>query len=94
MSSTFDSEVYAEQQRLPGVTVSIPKLMHHLMWLVQPMRASIEVEYREDVETGQWWTVRWGEQFAAAQRLELALFRAAVIARRDDERAKKYAGQE
>jgi hypothetical protein len=91
VSSAFDSEVYAERNRLPGVSVNLARLMQHLMWLCEPHKATLEVEYRPDVETSQWWTLRWGDQFAAAQTLELCLFRAAVIARRSDERAQKYA---
>lgn len=91
MGSAFDSEVYAERQRLPGVTVSIPRLMQDLVYAVAEKRATLTVEYRGDVETGLWWELRWGEQFAAATTLELCLFRAAVIRRRDDERAKRYA---
>jgi hypothetical protein len=32
MTSAFDSEVYAERQRMPGVTVSLPRLMQYLIW--------------------------------------------------------------
>lgn len=102
MSSAFDTEVYTERQRLPGVTVSLQKLMNDLLWKsgenatpdcggIQPV--TLTLEYRPDVDTSSWWTVKWGDgQFTSAKELELCLFRAAVIARRDDERAKKYAG--
>jgi hypothetical protein len=93
MSSMFDSEVYAERQRLPGVAINLARLMRHVMFLCQPHKAVLQVEYRSDVETGEWWTLSWGEHRAEATTLELCLFRAAVIARRDDERAKKYAGR-
>lgn len=104
MSSAFDSEVYAERQRLPGVTISLTKLMQELLWAEARDTGAIEasprqrepvtltLEYRPDVETSMWWTLRWGEQFAAATTLELCLFRAAILRRRDDERAKRYAG--
>ena len=92
MSSAFDSEVYAERQRLPGVSINLAQLMQELMWAGHsPQQATLTVEYRSDVDTSLWWTLRWGEQFAAATTLELCLFRAAVIRRRDDERTKKYA---
>lgn len=93
MSSSFDTEVYAERQRLPGVTISLSKLLTHLMWAREGWcKATISAEYRQDVDTGEWWTVSWGDQSAEGKTLDLALFRAAVIARRTDERAKKYAG--
>ncbi len=92
MSSAFESEVYAERQRLPGASISLPRLMQDLMWSVADKKATLTVEYRPDVETSQWWELRWGDQFAAATTLELCLFRAAVLRRRDDERAQKYAG--
>jgi hypothetical protein len=96
MGSLFDSEVYAERQRLPGVSVNLSRLMQHLLWeqggtKAEPGPVTLTLEYRPDVDTSQWWTLRWGDQFAAAKELELCLFRAAVIARRSDERAKKYA---
>lgn len=100
MSSAFDSEVYAERQRLPGVSVSLARLMQAALFGASPDDAgplkevTLTLEYRPDVDTSQWWTLRWGDgQFAAAKELELCLFRAAVLMRRDDERAKKYAGQ-
>lgn len=96
MSSSLDSEVYAERQRLPGVMVSIPRLMLAALWSVpeQP-RVTLTLEYRPDVDSSQWWTLRWGEngdEFISSKELEVCLFRAAVILRRTDERAKKYAG--
>jgi len=98
MSSAFDSEVYAERQRLPGVSVSLARLMQHALWNQGERQqelgpVTLTLEYRSDVDTSQWWTLRWGkDQFVAAKELELCLFRAAVLMRRDDERAKKYAG--
>lgn len=93
MSSAFDTEVYNERQRLPGVTMSVPRLLSYLMWTLEKERkVTLSIEYRHDVDTSEWWEVRWGDQFAAGKTLELALFRAACVARRDDERAKKYAG--
>ena len=102
MSSIFDAEVYAERQRLPGVSISLPKLMQAMLWQEAKHVGAIEaspnrernvtltLEYRPDVDTSKWWTLRWGDgQFAAAKELDLCLFRAAVAARRDDERAKK-----
>jgi hypothetical protein len=95
MSTAFDTEVYTERQRLPGVSISLPGLMQHLMWSQgQPASVSLTLEYRSDVDTSQWWTLRWGDQFATGKTLELCLFRAAVLARRDDARAKLYAGIE
>lgn len=92
MSSLFDSEVYAERQRLPGVSVNLSRLMQAALWSGDPTSVSLTVEYRPDVDTGMWWTLRWGDgQFAAAKELELCLFRAAVLMRQSDERAKKYA---
>jgi len=84
MSSMFDSEVYAERQRLPGVSISLSKLMHELMWSLEKEKTvTLTLEYRPDVDTSQWWELKWGEQMAAAKELELCLFRAAVIRRRD-----------
>lgn len=94
MSSLFDSEVYGERQRLPGGTISLPRLMQHALWSgIDPQTVTLTVEYRPDVDTSQWWTLRWGNQFAAAKELELCLWRAAVLMRRNDERAKKYTAQ-
>ena len=96
----LDTEVYTERNRLPGVSISISKLMQHLLGSIEKGNVSITVEHRSDVDTGMWWTVAWGEKdtprgrFAAATTPELALFRAAVFARQDDERARKYAGME
>jgi len=100
MGSAFDSEVYAERQRLPGVTIGVSKLMQHLLWSLEDGHVEVKVERRSDVDTSMWWTVNWGVGFdgggwkgsVSATTLELALFRAAVIARRDDDRSKKYAG--
>lgn len=93
MSSAFDSEVYAERNRLPGVSIGLQKLMQSILWNGKQEPVSLTLEYRPDVDTSQWWTLRWGEgRFAAAKELELCLFRAAVSARNEDERAKKYAG--
>ena len=96
MSSLFDSEVYAERQRLPGVSVSLTKLLNSLLWAItddsNERKVSLSVEYRHDVDTSQWWTIQWGDCRAEAKELELCLFRAAVLARRDDERSRKYAG--
>jgi len=106
MSSALESEVYAERQRLPGVGISVPKLMRELMLSASypesggaDMReVSLTVAYRRDVETSQWWTLKWNRlrddgaydrMSAEATTLELCLFRAAVLARRDDERAKR-----
>jgi hypothetical protein len=92
MSSLFDSEVYGERQRLPGVSINLPRLMQHALWSgIDPK--TLTVEYRGDVDTSQWWTLRWGDNYAASKDLEVCLFRAAVQMRRDDDRAKKYAAQ-
>lgn len=92
MSSAFDSEVYSERQRLPGVSINLPKLLRELLWgRGEPKRVTVTLEYRPDVAGSLWWEIRWGDQFAAATELELCLFRAAVIRRRDDERAQRYA---
>jgi hypothetical protein len=94
MSSAFDSETYAERQRLPGVAINLPRLMQHALHCgIDPQTVTLSLEYRPDVDTCSWWTLRWGDQFAAAKELELCLFRAAVMMRRADERSKKYAGQ-
>src|SRR5262249_28854304 len=97
MGSAFDSEVYAERQRLPGVSINLVRLMQTMLWSsgedgkdIRPIR--LHLEYRPDVETSQWWTIAWGGDFVSATTLELCLFRAAVMLRRDDERAQKYAG--
>ena len=93
MSSLFDSEVYAERQRLPGVSINLQRLMQTALWSGEPKTVTLTVEYRKDVDTGMWWELRWGDgQYVAAKELELCLFRAAVAMRRDDKRAKKYAG--
>lgn len=98
MSSAFDSEVYAERQRLPGIAINLPKLMKDALWKSGEnpghiANVTLTLEYRPDVDTSHWWTLRWGkDQFVAAKELELCLFRAAVLMRREDERAKKYAG--
>ncbi len=95
MSTAYDAEVYAERQRLPGAAINLPRLLHALLWLDsadkhQPV--TLTLEYRPDVDTSQWWTLKWSGGCAAAKDLELCLFRAAVLARRDDERAQRYAG--
>lgn len=96
MSSSFDSEVYVERQRLPGVAINLQRLMRYAMG-GHDKPASLKVEYRSDVDTSEWWTFTWidfhgQERRAEAKELELCLFRAAVSMRRDDERARKYAG--
>ncbi len=94
MSSLFDSEVYAERQRLPGVAINLHRLMQAALWSGDPKTVTLTVEYRKDVDTGMWWELRWGDgHFVAAKELELCLFRAAVVMRQQDERAKKYAEQ-
>lgn len=99
MSSAFDSEVYAERQRLHGLSINPNHLMFTAIWVGDredppaALPVSLTVEYRPDVDTSQWWTLRWGkDQFASAKSMQLCLFRAAVLMRRGDERAKKYAG--
>jgi hypothetical protein len=52
MTSAFDSEVYAERQRLPGVTVSLPRVMKAALWSGggNPVKeVTLTVEYRPDV---------------------------------------------
>lgn len=89
MSSAFDSEVQAERHRLPGVSIAVAKLMKELLWESGSSgkihTVTLTVEYRPDVDTSQWWTIRWGDKgsFAAAKELELCLFRAAVAAKRE-----------
>ena len=89
MGSAFDSEVYSERQRLPGVSISLPKLLRELLWAADKKSVTLSLEYRADVSGCEWWEIRWGDQFAVATTLELCLFRAAVIRRRDDQRAQR-----
>ncbi len=97
MSTAFDSEVYAERQRLPGAAIDLTRLLRALLSLSnvypdQP-QVSLILEYRPDVDTSHWWTLRWGGgNEISAKELELCLFRAAVLARQSDERARRYAG--
>ena len=92
MSSLFDSEVYAERQRLPGVAINLARLMSIALHSgIDPQSVTLTLEYRADVDTGVWWTLRWGDRFAGSKELEICLFRAAVLMRRDDDRAQKYA---
>lgn len=93
MSSAFESEVYAERQRLPGVAINVATLLKLAVWNTPDCPpASLTVEYRADVDTRTWWTFRWGDQFAAAKDLEVCLFQAAVMMRKNDKRAQRYAG--
>lgn len=98
MGSAFESEVYAERQRLPGVAIDLAQLMRYALFAgVNPATVHLTMQYRPDVETSEWWVLAWGEGPTAASvgatRFDLCLFRAAVALRRSDERAKRYAGQ-
>jgi hypothetical protein len=102
MSSRFDNEVANERRKLPGAAVNLARLMHHLLWSGGhdhdgPQPVTLTLEYRRDVDTSHWWRLRWGGDgadgcVAEAKDLELCLFRAAVMARRDEGRAETPSG--
>ena len=95
MSSAFESEVYAERQRLPGVAIDVAAILKLAVWNTPDCPpASLTVAYRPDVDTRTWWTFRWGDQFVGAKDLEVCLFRAAVMMRKGDKRAQRYAGMQ
>jgi hypothetical protein len=96
MGSSFESEVYRERQRLPGVSINVVRLMREILDTTE----DAGVEVRLTLSRGRWEIAAYkaGSNepllIAWAQELELCLFRAAVHQRRRDERAMRYAGMQ
>jgi hypothetical protein len=86
MSSEFDLRVRERREHTPWAVVSIERLMREMLWGARQgkMNVTLSCEYRADVDTRTWWTLRWNNVqdapcFAAAKSLELCLWRAAEL---------------
>lgn len=91
MTSQFDTDVRNRRNRTPWAHMSAKSFMTEMMYNGapkgkddHPTAVAIQVIYRPDVASRQWWTITWpsesGERLeASAQELELALWRAAEM---------------
>jgi hypothetical protein len=81
MGSMFESEVYAERNRIPWAEIDVEQCMREFTQYTTEVK--LEVMPRPSVASRFWWTLKWtgedGQEYCAqAQTLQLCLWRAAV----------------
>lgn len=91
MTSQFDTDVRNRRNKTPWAQMSAKSFMTEMMFNGAPKgkddhatAVAIQVIYRPDVASRQWWTITWpsesGERLeASAQQLDIALWRAAEM---------------
>lgn len=93
MSSMFDSMVYQRRNHTPWARISMHAFIDEMMWNAptpglngeeKPHRVTISCDYRPEVSSRKWWSMKWiccdgSEREASSQYFDLMMWRAAQI---------------